>query len=61
VALQLYSYTPRPQFLLFIVIEILKIEYDYQWGSFFLLSKNPGNRLTRLLHSLPDVPPFNRH
>ena len=60
-ALQLYSYTPRPLLLLFIVIEILKIEYDYQWGLFFLLSRSPGNRITRLLHGLPDVPPFNRH
>jgi hypothetical protein len=50
--LQLYSYTPRPLLLLFIVIDILKIEYDYQWGLSFLLSRSSDNRLARLLACL---------
>ena len=37
----LYSYTARPLSLLFIVIEILKIEHNYSLGS-FLLSRSPA-------------------
>jgi hypothetical protein len=56
VALPMYSHTTRPLPLLFIVIEILKIKYDYHWGFFFfLLSRSPANRLDRLLHYLPAI------
>ncbi|MCL0184729.1 hypothetical protein M2T59_31430, partial [Klebsiella pneumoniae] len=39
--LPLYSSTARPVFLLFIIIEILKIKHNYRLGS-FLLSRSPA-------------------
>jgi hypothetical protein len=42
----------RPLSLIFIVIEILKIKYDYHW---VLLSIRPANHLDRLLHDMPVI------